>query len=123
VAEMCAYADKEWPRPAVHLASYLMWRLNWIHPFFGGNGRTARAVSYLVLSAKLEFTLPGTKMIPELIVEHRAAYVEALRAADSAWQEQRVDVSKMEDLMASLLAYQLVEIHQRATGKPAVPGS
>ncbi|MBL8221394.1 MAG: Fic family protein, partial [Bryobacterales bacterium] len=31
----------------------VMWRLNWIHPFFGGNGRTARSASYLVLCASL----------------------------------------------------------------------
>jgi hypothetical protein len=44
-----------------------MWSMNWIHPFFGGNGRTARALSYLVLSVKLGFVRPGTKTIPELI--------------------------------------------------------
>jgi hypothetical protein len=28
------------------LAAYGLWRLNWIHPFVEGNGRTARAVCY-----------------------------------------------------------------------------
>jgi hypothetical protein len=32
---------------AIHLAAYLMWRLNWIHPFADGNGRTARMTSYV----------------------------------------------------------------------------
>ncbi|MCY4556856.1 MAG: Fic family protein, partial [Chloroflexi bacterium] len=30
----------------VSLAAYVLWRLNWIHPFINGNGRTARAACY-----------------------------------------------------------------------------
>ena len=50
VDEMCSYILSNWGAPAVHLASYAMWRINWIHPFFGGNGRTSRGVSYFTLS-------------------------------------------------------------------------
>jgi len=28
------------------LAAYGLWRLNWVHPFIEGNGRTARATCY-----------------------------------------------------------------------------
>lgn len=28
------------------LAAYALWKLNWIHPFVEGNGRTARAACY-----------------------------------------------------------------------------
>jgi hypothetical protein len=31
------------------LPAYALWRLNWIHPFIEGNGRTARAASYLLI--------------------------------------------------------------------------
>lgn len=31
------------------LAAYALWRLNWIHPFVEGNGRTARAACYYLL--------------------------------------------------------------------------
>jgi Fic family protein len=93
-----------------------MWRVNWIHPFFGGNGRTARALSYLLLSAKLGFVIPGTKTIPELIVENRDPYYDALRRADSSWEQGTVNVGAMEALMASLLAQQLVLVHNQATG-------
>jgi Fic family protein len=34
------------------LASYGLWRLNWIHPFIEGNGRTARAVCYYLLCVR-----------------------------------------------------------------------
>jgi len=52
--EMCDYVNDNWEKAtALHLAAYVMWQLNWIHPFVDGNGRTARAVSYLVLCVKL----------------------------------------------------------------------
>ena len=55
------------PKPPIHLAAYTMWRVNWIHPFAGGNGRTSRAVSNLVLCARLGYRLPGTLTVPEQI--------------------------------------------------------
>lgn len=46
VEEMCDYVNEEWKQQtAIHLASYAMWRLNWIHPFDDGNGRTSRMLS------------------------------------------------------------------------------
>ncbi len=119
VQQMCDYVHDNWNQTPVHLASYLIWRINWIHPFFGGNGRTARAVSYLILCAKLGFALPGTKTIPELIVESRKRYIDALQTADAAWEERRLGLVPMEDLMSELLAEQLVAIHERAMGKSA----
>jgi Fic family protein len=98
-----------------------MWRLNWIHPFFGGNGRTSRAVSYLALCARLGFRLPGEETIPDQIVANRDPYYLALRAADNAWEERRLDVSQMEALMAELLARQLMAIHDKATNDNRKP--
>jgi len=122
VGAMCQYVEDHWHEPAVHVASYLMWRINWIHPFFGGNGRTARAASYLILCAKLGFVLPGEVTIPELIVSSREPYYNALRSADAAWADgQKLDISVMEELMEDLLAEQLVSIHEKATGKKIVP--
>ena len=31
------------------LPAYALWRLNWVHPFVEGNGRTARAACYYLL--------------------------------------------------------------------------
>ena len=115
VQQMCHYVTSSWASTLIHLAAYLMWRMNWIHPFFGGNGRTARAVSYLILCARLGFVLPGTKTIPDLIVEHREPYFAALQSADAAWEIGRLDVSDMQALLSSLLAQQLVAIHSQAT--------
>jgi Fic family protein len=96
-----------------------MWRVNWIHPFFGGNGRTSRAVSYLALCARLGFALPGTPTIPDQIVAHRGPYFEALQAADAAWADSRLDLSRMESLLGELLATQLLSLHNQATGRYA----
>jgi Fic family protein len=93
-----------------------MWRMNWIHPFYGGNGRTARAVSYLILCARLGFVLPGTKTIPDLIREEPTPYYEALQSADAAWSLGKMDLSAMETVVSGLLAAQLVQVHEQATG-------
>jgi Fic family protein len=121
VEEMCAYINDHWDNLPVHLASYAMWRVNWIHPFYGGNGRSARAFSYLILCLKLGFTPPASdKTVPELIGEDRTPYYAALRKADEAWAAGQLNLTAMEDLISSLLAAQLVHLLERATGKPYI---
>ena len=110
VEGVCEYVNENWGKSPLHLAAYLMWRLNWIHPFSGGNGRTSRAVSYLVLCAKLGHRLPGTNTIPEQIVANRQPYYGALDAADAAWADGKVDVSVMETLLSNMLAVQLSSV-------------
>jgi Fic family protein len=94
-----------------------MWRLNWIHPFADGNGRTSRIVSYIVLNIKLGYRLPGVKTIPDQIVENRAPYFEALDEADERFQSGVIDVSTMQNLVESLLATQLMTVYEIAGGK------
>jgi Fic family protein len=118
VEEMCDYVNAHWERSTpIHLAAYIMWRLNWIHPFADGNGRTSRIVSYVVLSIRAGYVLPGTPTIPDQIVDNRNPYFDALDAADAAWKNGKVDVSKMEELLAKLLARQLASFYEAAGGK------
>lgn len=118
VEEMCDYINDHWKDSTpIHLGAYIMWRLNWIHPFADGNGRTSRILSYVVLSIRAGAILPGTPTIPDQIVDNRQPYFEALDAADAAWQDQRVDVSQMEELLGKLLARQLANFYQAAGGK------
>lgn len=112
--ELCEYVNSNWGRSALHLSAYVMWRLNWIHPFAGGNGRTARAVSYLVLCARLRYRIPGTNTIPEQIVANRQPYYEALDEADAAWANNTIDVGAMERLLGHALAVQLSSILEAA---------
>jgi Fic family protein len=118
VENLCDYVNDHWEgSSAVHLAGYVMWRLNWIHPFVDGNGRTSRVLSFFVLSIKLGVVLPGTPTLPELVIQHRADYEDALDLADEAWKAGRVDVSAMEQLIESLLAKQLARVFEMAGGK------
>lgn len=118
VEEMCDYVNEHWEEATpIHLAAYIMWRLNWIHPFADGNGRTSRILSYVVLSIRAGAVLPGSPTIPDQIVDNRNPYFEALDAADAAWKREVVDVSKMEELLAALLARQLASFYQSVGGK------
>ena len=92
-----------------YLAAYVLWRLNWIHPFVEGNGRTARAACYYLLCMKQGALLPGTKIVPERIRENRQPYYEALRVADEKWNEGQLDVSQLADYLEALLEAQLSE--------------
>lgn len=114
VEEMCDYVQANQPASAIHIASYLMWRINWIHPFVEGNGRTSRAVSYLMLCIRSGQEFPGTLTIPEQISSDRSPYYTALDEADDAWESGVVDVSAMEELMKRMLAEQLLSAFDRA---------
>ncbi len=118
VQEMCDYVNEKFhEKTALHLASYVMWRLNWIHPFEDGNGRTSRAVSYIVLCAHIKALLPGIPSIPQQIEENRAAYFQALEAADEALRmSDEIDVSVMEETLKSMLATQLLSVIDKADG-------
>src|SRR5579863_7194509 len=91
------------------LPAYALWRLNWIHPFVEGNGRTARAACYYLLCLKQGQLLPGKKIVPERIRENRKPYYAALKAADVAWDQGKLDVSEIARYLEGLLKDQLTE--------------
>lgn len=92
-----------------YLAAYALWRMNWIHPFVEGNGRTARAACYYLICMKQGRLLPGKKIVPERIRENRGPYYEALRSADRAWEEGHFDVGELANYLSDLLKAQLSE--------------
>lgn len=116
VAEMCDYVNQNWDdRNAVHLAAYILWRMNWIHPFADGNGRTARVVSYVVLSAKLHSLLPGTPTIPDQIAADKTPYYTALEKSDDSWKREILALTDMEGMLEGMLANQLLSATQEAS--------
>ena len=88
---------------SVHLATYALWRINHVHPFVNGNGRTARAVCYFLLCVKEGGPLPGTPILPHLLTmpANRDRYVEALKAFDEG------DGNLLIHLISELRAQQL----------------
>ena len=115
IEEMCDWIEVHWSAPAIHLCAYVMWRLNWIHPFADGNGRTTRAVAYLVLCARSGFALPGKHTIPEQIAENRPPYYAALELIDASIDTNNPDLSAMEELLSAGLKEQLDSAFSAAT--------
>ncbi len=91
------------------LPAYALWRLNWIHPFIEGNGRTARAACYLLICLKQGKLLGGEKIVPERIRDNRDPYIAALKSADRAWNEGHFNVNEMAQYLGDLLIGQLSE--------------
>jgi Fic family protein len=119
VEGLCDYVNDNWrTKSAIHLAAYCLWRLNWIHPFTDGNGRTSRALSFMVLCIRLGYRVPGTNTIPAQISADKAPYYTALEAADTEWREGKVDLSALENYLSHLLAQQLASVHDEATRAP-----
>lgn len=117
LTELCDYINDNWhEKTAFYLSAYAMWRLNWIHPFTDGNGRTSRALSYALLNLKLGYVIPGAPSIPAQIEKDNSHYIKALEMADAAETEGNVDVSEMEKMIRSMLAKQLLSVIDAADG-------
>lgn len=118
LVELCEFVNGNWhERSPFFLSAYCMWRLNWVHPFSDGNGRTARVLSYMVLCVKLGYRLPGKPTIVEQIESNKQPYIEALEAADKSVEADSFDISLMESMIKDMLARQLLGVIQAAGGE------
>lgn len=96
---------------AVQVASYALWRINWVHPFKNGNGRSARAFAYACVCLKYGFMLPGSVTLIDLITGQRDEYEAALAHADQALADSGVvDLEPMNAFVERLLIMQLESI-------------
>lgn len=71
----------------------------------------------MILCLKTGYLLPGRKTIPDHIADDKTPYYKALEAADTSCANGQIDLLQMEDLLASLLARQLVGVMKDATGR------
>jgi Fic family protein len=106
VGEMCEVIESG-GFEAIRAAAYALWRLNWIHPFGDGNGRTARAVTYFILCRGEGFELPGEVALPELIKREPLKYRRCLEEADKAWKRKCINVNALEGFLERLMKAQL----------------
>jgi Fic family protein len=105
--------NRNWERrDPVVLAAYVLWRINFIHPFINGNGRTARAACYFVLCAGTGGLLPGTTILPELLRRNHGEYVKALQAADTSFASGQLDLAPLHALITRLLNEQLASAEE-----------
>lgn len=101
----------------VHLAAFVLWRLNRIHPFINGNGRTARAACLFVLCVKTGGWLPFQPLLPELIRRDREEYILILKGIDSSEQNGRLDLLPLVEFLTHLLK-ELVNASENGPGHP-----
>ncbi len=107
--EFFAELDRQWARlTPIQVGAYALWRINWIHPFKNGNGRTARAFAYTCICLKYGLLLPGQPTVIDQIMTDQQArddYESSLRAADLASGPDAT--SALEQLLERLLRVQL----------------
>ena len=116
VEDLCEWVMRHWDaKSAIELCAYVMWRLNWIHPFADGNGRTTRAVANLLLCVRSGARLPGSPTIPEQIASDKKPYYDALEALDDAADDDDTDISPMTSLLEEYLQRQLQAVLDAAT--------
>jgi Fic family protein len=89
------------------LAAFALWRLCWIHPYQDGNGRTARAVTYLIICLRHKRWLPGQETLLSKIKIHYEEYLSALRHADLTASTGIVDLTPLSLLLAKHTKEQL----------------
>lgn len=88
VDEMCAIVNGG-TLQGTTLAAYVMWGVNWIHPFADGNGRTALAACYFVVCRWLKFEPASKPALPDLIAQEPIKYRKCLETADAHWDRRK----------------------------------
>jgi fido (protein-threonine AMPylation protein) len=91
----------------IALGAYVLWRVNHIHPFINGNGRTARAAAHFVICLKVNGWLPGRVILPELLSMNHDEYVATLRHADASHLAGQLDLAPLIALIERLLKQQI----------------
>ena len=92
---------------SVALSTFVLWRINSIHPFINGNGRTARAACYFVLCMKAGGWLLGQTILSELIRRNRDEYVAALQIGHDTFAQGQLNLTVLHALVTRLLTEQL----------------
>ena len=116
--------DQRHQRSALERAAFALWRFNWIHPFSGGNGRTSRAIAYLIVCAENGAMLPGDVAMPDLILERRDEYILALQAVDRSALDRPDDpdfgamTTLLQDVLTRQLASAIARLSKAAKSRP-----
>jgi Fic family protein len=94
------------PESPIRKASFVLWRINAIHPFNGGNGRVARALAYLVILTNVAPLYAG-EPLPSKLRARKLEYIEGLKAADKG------NLAILEQLALECIQEQISEISGR----------
>lgn len=92
----------------IGLGAFVLWRLNHVHPFINGNGRTARALCYFAICTRAGGLLPGTPALPELVRSHREVCIHLLKEADRLHDQGKEEyLDGLEQFLLVLLQRQI----------------
>ena len=118
MADFINHLNRAWKSySVVGVGAYALWRLNWIHPFVAGNGRTARLFSYFLMTMRAGDILsevPGY-LVPEQLEMSRKLspngkherHIQALREGDKG------NLKSLEQLIADALQTQFLSAFQK----------
>lgn len=90
-------------KSALERAAFVLWRLNAIHPFNGGNGRVARALAYLVMVSEVAPIFAG-EPLPAKLRRRKDEYVRELKSADKG------DLAPLQQLVLQCFQQQLADV-------------
>ena len=101
--------EQLWQRAdALDVAAFALWKINWIHPFKNGNGRTARAFAYTCLCVRLGTILPGALTVIDQIMATRPEYEACIREGDTSFAAGgKANLSRMKSYLNGLLQLQI----------------
>jgi Fic family protein len=97
------YSGEGRSKSALERAAFVLWKLNAIHPFNGGNGRVARAAAYLVMVSEVAPIFAG-EPLPAKLKRRKPEYVSGLKKADKG------DLAPLQDLVLACFKEQLEDI-------------
>jgi hypothetical protein len=102
----------------VYLSAFVLWKLNHIHPFINGNGRTARAACYFILCLKSNGWIEGSPILPQLLDRDHNDYIKAIQHADTSLLSGALDLTPLHALISKLLQEQMASINSAANAVP-----
>jgi len=97
------YSAEGKSQSALQRAARVLWKVNYIHPFNGGNGRVARAIAYLVMVSEVAPIFQG-EPLPAKLRRRKDEYVAGLKAADKG------DLKPLQNLVLECFQQQLADV-------------
>jgi prophage maintenance system killer protein len=108
--------NKHWDTTdLVYLAAFVYWKINYIHPFINGNGRTARVTAFYVLCLKLGGLMQGDPALPALLKRDKDECCAALQAAHVSFNSGALDISHLHTIFTRLISEQVASVAPQAT--------